>query len=289
MSNEKGIRNKILCIQNTQKITKAMEMVSAAKLRKSHELATKSQPYLAAICQVINHMTLGNLEYKHQYFNVRNITRIGYLIISTNRGLCGSLNTHLFKKILQHMKTWSDKKISIDLSVIGSQGISYFQSIGGNIIAQAQNIGEKPSLSDIIGPIQVMLQEYDKKNLSTLYIASNKFINTISQSPYIFKILPILPEPHTIKPDQRNYWDYIYEPDPKKLLDTILKRYIESQVYQSVIENLACEQAARMMAMKLATDNSGDLITELQLECNKIRQGTITKELTEIVAGASAV
>ncbi|VFP83912.1 ATP synthase gamma chain [Candidatus Erwinia haradaeae] len=289
MSSEKGIRNKIFSVQNTQKITKAMEMVSASKLRKSQDRAEISRPYAEVMRKVINHMALGNLEYRHPYFDTHKAKRIGYLIVSTNRGLCGSLNAHLFKKVLQNMHTWSKEGVSSDLSIIGSQGISFFRTIGSNIVAQVHNMCDKPALSHVIGSVQVMLQAYDAKHISKLYIASNKFVNTISQLPLIVQILPISPEYHSVDSTLKNNWDYLYEPDPKTLLDIILRRYIESQVYQSVIENLACEQAARMMAMKTATDNSGNLITELQLACNKARQAAITRELTEIVAGASAV
>ncbi|VFP82777.1 F0F1 ATP synthase subunit gamma [Candidatus Erwinia haradaeae] len=289
MSSEKEIRNKVFCVQKTQKITKAMEMVSASKLKKSQERAEISRPYTEAIRKVIDHMALGHLEYQHPYFDRRQEKHIGYLIISTNRGLCGALNTRLFKKIIQDMLAWSKQGVGSDLSIIGSQGISFFRSIKSNIVAQTYNLCDKPSLSDVIGPVQVMLHAYDKKNISQLYIASNKFINTISQSPRIEQILPILSRYNPIGSAPKKTWDYLYEPDPKTLLDIILRRYIESQVYQSVMENLACEQAARMMAMKIATDNGSNLITELQLECNKARQAAITRELTEIVAGASAV
>ncbi|VFP86948.1 F0F1 ATP synthase subunit gamma [Candidatus Erwinia haradaeae] len=289
MINEKGIRRKITCINNTQKITKAMEMVSASKLRKSQDRIEVSRPYTETLCQVINHIALGNLEYKHPYLNQYHVHNIGCLIISTDRGLCGSLNFNLFRKILQNMKIWSQSGIDIDLGIIGYQGILFFSSIKSHIVTQIHGIKNQPTLSDLIGPIQVMLQAYDEHRINKLYIASNKFINTMSQCPIIKQLLPFIPENDHSKATIHHKWDYLYEPDPKTILDLVLKRYIESQVYQSVIENLASEQAARMLAMKMATDNAGNLITELQLAYNKARQAGITRELTEIVTGASAV
>ncbi|VFP85561.1 F0F1 ATP synthase subunit gamma [Candidatus Erwinia haradaeae] len=289
MTNEKGIRRKILCINNTQKITKAMEMVSASKLRKSQDRITVSQPYIETLRQVINHMALANLEYKHPYLNQRPVHNIGCLIISTDRGLCGGLNFNLFRKVLKNMQIWSASGININLGIIGYQGILFFNSIKSHVITQIYGIKNQPILSDLIGPVQVMLQAYDEHRINKLYVANNKFINTMSQCPTIKQLLPFVPKNDHSKATILHKWDYLYEPDPKTILDLVLKRYIETQVYQSVIENLASEQAARMLAMKMATDNAGNLITELQLAYNKARQAGITRELTEIVAGASAV
>ena len=287
MAGGKEIRSKISSVQNTQKITKAMEMVAASKMRKSQERMAASRPYAETMRKVIGHLALGNLEYKHPYLDERDVKRVGYLVVSTDRGLCGGLNINLFKRLLAEMKGWSEKGVEVDLALIGSKAASFFGSVGGNVVAQVTGMGDKPSLSDLIGPVKVMLQAYDEGRLDKLYIVSNKFINTMSQEPQIVQLLPLPPsDDGELK---KKSWDYLYEPDPKVLLDTLLRRYVESQVYQGVVENLASEQAARMVAMKAATDNGGSLIKELQLVYNKARQASITQELTEIVSGASAV
>ena len=288
MAGAKEIRSKIASVQNTQKITKAMEMVAASKMRRSQERMAASRPYADTMRKVIGHLALGNLEYKHPYLDEREVKRVGYLVVSTDRGLCGGLNINLFKKLLSDMKEWSDKGVQCDMSLIGSKGVSFFNSVGGNIVAQVTGMGDKPSLSELIGPVKVMLQAYDEGRLDKLYIVSNKFINTMSQTPTITQLLPLPPAEGEGELEKKT-WDYLYEPDPKALLDTLLRRYVESQVYQGVVENLASEQAARMVAMKAATDNGGSLIKELQLVYNKARQASITQELTEIVGGASAV
>ncbi|MFP1733598.1 F0F1 ATP synthase subunit gamma [Lonsdalea quercina] len=287
MAGAKEIRSKIGSVQNTQKITKAMEMVAASKMRKSQDRMVASRPYAETIRKVIGHLALGNLEYRHPYLEEREVKRVGYFVVSTDRGLCGGLNINLFKKLLAEMKEWGDKGVESDLALIGAKGVSFFNSVGGNIVAQVTGMGDTPSLSELIGSVKVMLQAYDEGRLDRLYVVSNKFINTMSQEPQVVQLLPLPPaEDSTLK---KKSWDYLYEPDPKALLDTLLRRYVESQVYQGVVENLASEQAARMVAMKAATDNGGNLIKELQLVYNKARQASITQELTEIVGGASAV
>ncbi|MEG7404208.1 F0F1 ATP synthase subunit gamma [Serratia marcescens] len=287
MAGAKEIRSKIASVQNTQKITKAMEMVAASKMRKSQDRMAASRPYAETMRKVIGHLALGNLEYKHPYLDERDVKRVGYLVVSTDRGLCGGLNINLFKKLLAEMKAWSEKGVETDLALIGSKAASFFGSVGGNVVAQVTGMGDKPSLSDLIGPVKVMLQAYDEGRLDKLYIVSNKFVNTMSQEPQVLQLLPLPPaDDEELK---KTPWDYLYEPDPKVLLDTLLRRYVESQVYQGVVENLASEQAARMVAMKAATDNGGGLLKELQLVYNKARQASITQELTEIVSGASAV
>ncbi|MGK2888402.1 MAG: F0F1 ATP synthase subunit gamma [Candidatus Malihini olakiniferum] len=286
MAGAKEIRSKIASIQNTQKITKAMEIVAASKMRKSQDRMAASRPYAETIRTVIGHLALGNLEYKHPYLEERDVKRVGYLVVSTDRGLCGGLNINLFKKLLADMKAWSYKGIQSDMAMIGSKGVSFFGSVGGNVVAQVTGIGDSLSLSQLIGTVKVMLQAYDEDRLDKLYIVSNKFINIMSQEPQVVQLLPLPPaEDGELK---KKSWDYLYEPDPKSLLDTLLRRYVESQVYQGVVENLASEQAARMVAMKAATDNGGSLIKDLQLVYNKARQASITQELTEIVSGASA-
>ncbi|MFP1759997.1 F0F1 ATP synthase subunit gamma [Lonsdalea quercina] len=287
MAGAKEIRSKIGSVQNTQKITKAMEMVAASKMRKSQDRMVASRPYAETIRKVIGHLALGNLEYRHPYLEEREVKRVGYFVVSTDRGLCGGLNINLFKKLLAEMKEWGDKGVESDLALVGAKGVSFFNSVGGNIVAQVTGMGDTPSLSELIGSVKVMLQAYDEGRLDRLYVVSNKFINTMSQEPQVVQLLPLPPaEDSTLK---KKSWDYLYEPDPKTLLDTLLRRYVESQVYQGVVENLASEQAARMVAMKAATDNGGNLIKELQLVYNKARQASITQELTEIVGGASAV
>lgn len=287
MASLKKIRSKIESVKNTQKSTKAMEMVATSKMRKSQENMAASRPYAETIRTVIGHLALGNLMYHHSYLNERDVKRIGYFVVSTDRGLCGGLNINLFKKLLMEIKGWSEKGVETDLALIGSKAASFFSAIGGNTIAQVTGIGDQPSLLDLVGPVKAMLQAYDARRLDKLYIVSNKFVNTMSQEPQVVQLLPLPPADN--QELKKTPWDYLYEPDPKVLLDTLLRDYVESQVYQGVVENLAIEQAARMVAMKAATDNSSSLIKELQLVYNKARQASITQELTEIVSGASAI
>ncbi|MEM8027677.1 F0F1 ATP synthase subunit gamma [Morganella morganii] len=287
MAGAKEIRSKIASVQNTQKITKAMEMVAASKMRKTQDRMAASRPYAETIRSVIGHIALGNLEYKHPYLEEREVKRVGYLVVSTDRGLCGGLNINLFKKLIVEMKDWSDKGVQTDLALIGSKATSFFSSVGGNVVAQVTGMGDDPSLADLIGSVKVMLQAYDEGRLDKLYIVTNRFVNTMSQVPTIVQVLPLPPsDDENLK---KKTWDYLYEPDPKALLDSLLRRYIEVLVYQGVVENLASEQAARMVAMKAATDNGGNMIKELNLVYNKARQASITQELTEIVSGAAAV
>ena len=287
MAGAKEIRSKIASVQNTQKITKAMEMVAASKMRKTQDRMAASRPYAETMRKVIGHIALGNLEYKHPYLDERDVKRVGYLVVSTDRGLCGGLNINLFKKLIVEMKDWSDKGVQTDLALIGSKATSFFSSVGGNVVAQVTGMGDDPSLADLIGSVKVMLQAYDEGRLDKLYIVTNRFVNTMSQVPTIVQVLPLPPsDDENLK---KKTWDYLYEPDPKALLDSLLRRYIEALVYQGVVENLASEQAARMVAMKAATDNGGNMIKELNLVYNKARQASITQELTEIVSGAAAV
>ena len=287
MAGAKEIRSKIASVQNTQKITKAMEMVAASKMRKTQDRMAASRPYAETIRSVIGHIALGNLEYKHPYLEEREVKRVGYLVVSTDRGLGGGLNINLFKKLIVEMKDWSDKGVQTDLALIGSKATSFFSSVGGNVVAQVTGMGDDPSLADLIGSVKVMLQAYDEGRLDKLYIVTNRFVNTMSQVPTIVQVLPLPPsDDENLK---KKTWDYLYEPDPKALLDSLLRRYIEALVYQGVVENLASEQAARMVAMKAATDNGGNMIKELNLVYNKARQASITQELTEIVSGAAAV
>ncbi|WP_297184902.1 F0F1 ATP synthase subunit gamma [uncultured Porticoccus sp.] len=282
----KEVKTKINSIRSTQKITSAMEMVAASKMRRAQERREISKPYADRIRSVVGHLANANVEYKHRYMEEREVKRVGFIIVSTDRGLCGGLNTNLFKEVIKSMKSWSNEGVEIDLCALGNKAAAFFGSYGGNVVATVKDLGDQPSASDLIGGVKVMLDGYDKGAIDRLYLVSNDFINTMTQKPVVEQLLPLLP----IEDDKmKHHWDYIYEPDAKDLLDGLLVRYIESQVYQGVVENKACEQAARMIAMKSATDNAGDLINELQLLYNKARQAAITQELSEIVSGAAAV
>lgn len=288
MSNAKEIRTKIGSIQNTQKITKAMEMVAASKMRKAQERMAASRPYAKHIQKVVGHVSKANLEYCHPYSIKREVKRVGYVIISTDRGLCGGLNINAFKKAITHMKKCSDQGIELDLCLIGQKAAAFFKRVGGKVVSKATNLGDRPTTADIIGPVKVMLDSYADGHIDRLYLVFNDFVNTMTQTPTITQLLPIPPVEED--EDHRQYsWDYLYEPEGKELLDILLGRYIESQVYQGIVENVASEMAARMVAMKAATDNAGSIIDDLQLVYNKARQASITQELSEIVAGAAAV
>ncbi|CZF84893.1 F0F1 ATP synthase subunit gamma [Grimontia marina] len=288
MAGAKEIRNKIGSVKSTQKITKAMEMVAASKMRRSQDAMEASRPYATTMRKVIGHVALGNLEYRHPYLEEREAKRVGYIIVSSDRGLCGGLNINLFKRVITDMQAYSQKGVEVETALIGAKATAFFNSCGGNVSAQVSGLGDNPSLEDLIGTVGVMLKKYDEGQLDRLYLVYNKFVNTMTQEPVIDQLLP-LPKSEDEEMQRNHAWDYIYEPEPKPLLDTLLVRYVESQVYQGVVENLACEQAARMVAMKAATDNAGNLIDELQLVYNKARQAAITQELSEIVSGAAAV
>ena len=286
MAGAKEIRTQISSIKSTQKITSAMEMVAASKMRKAQERMETSRPYAQRIRQVVGHIANANAEYQHSFMIEREVRRVGYIIVSTDRGLCGGLNINLFKKTVGDMKVWRDKGVEIDLCLIGSKGLSFFRSFGGNVVAAMTHIGDSPNIGDLIGGVKVMLDSYDEGGIDRLYVVRNEFVNTMTQTPKIQQLLPLVPDDDE---SLKRPWDYLYEPDAKELLDGLLVRYIESQVFQAVVENNACEQAARMVAMKSATDNAGNLIDDLQLVYNKARQATITQELSEIVSGAAAV
>lgn len=288
MAGGKEIRSKISSIKNTQKITSAMEMVAASKMRKAQDRMELGKPYARRIRAVIGHIANATSEYRHHYFEEREIKRVGYIIVSTDRGLCGGLNINLFKALVASMKELASKDVEIDLCVIGAKAGAFFNSYGGNVVASQRDIGDKPELEDVIGSVKVMLDKFENEEIDQLNLVSNTFINTMTQQPTIEQILP-LPPSEDEEMDRKFPWDYIYEPSAEDLLDGLLLRYIESQVFQAIVENNACEQAARMLAMKSATDNAGDLIEELQLVYNKARQAAITQELSEIVSGAAAV
>jgi len=282
----KEVKTKISSIKSTQKITSAMEMVAASKMRRAQERRAVGKPYAVRIRSVVGQIARAVSEYKHVYMEQREVKRVGYIVVSTDRGLCGGLNTNLFKKVIGSMKNWSDKGVSNDLCVIGNKASGFFGSFGGNIVATVKDLGDAPTPSDLIGGVKVMLDAYEEGKIDQLLLVSNEFVNTMTQTPVVEQLLPLKP----IENEKlTHHWDYLYEPDAKELLDELLVRYIESQVYQGVVENKACEQAARMIAMKSATDNAGELVKELQLLYNKARQSAITQELSEIVSGAAAV
>lgn len=287
MAIAKEIRIKIHSIKNTQKITKAMEMVAASKMRKTQERMQRAIPYATKILNVISHVALGHAEYTHPYMEKRPVKRVGYIIITTDRGLCGGLNSNLLKAAVKDIKKQIDAGIEVDLCLIGSKAMGFFKRIGGNIIAHKKDLGDAPSVTDLVGVVKVMLDAYLQKRIDALYVCSNDFISTMRQEPRIQQVLPLVPSEDT---QIQHHWDYIYEPDnAPELLDILLTRYIESQVYRAVTENIASEQAARMLAMRSATDNASELISSLQLAYNKARQAAITRELSEIVAGASVI
>ena len=286
MAGGKEIKSKIASVKNTQKITSAMEMVAASKMRKAQEGMAASRPYAENIRNVIGHIALGNLEYRHPYLEEREVKRVGYIVVSTDRGLCGGLNINLFKKVLASAAQWQAEEAEVEFAVVGSKATSFFNNLKANVTAQVSGLGDRPSLTDLIGSVKVMLNAYDNGEIDKLFIVYNKFVNTMTQKPTIDQLLPL---PKSDDEAIKHRWDYIYEPDAQAMLEQLLVRYVESQVYQGVVENIACEQAARMVAMKSATDNAGDLIDDLQLVYNKARQASITQELGEICAGAAAV
>ena len=287
MAGAKEIRTKIKSIQNTQKITKAMEMVAASKMRKAQERMQSARPYAKKMRNVVAHLSQSHPEYQHPYVVEREAKRVGFIVISSDRGLCGGLNINLFRHSVGIMSEWRDKGVEIDVCAIGNKGLGFFSRFGANIVSQATHIGDAPVLTDLIGTIKVMLDGYAEGKIDRLYLVSNEFVNTMTQQPGVEQLLPI----HADAPDEelKHYWDYLYEPDSKEVVDALMLRFIESLVYQGVVENIASEQAARMVAMKSATDNAGTLIDELQLSYNKARQAAITQEISEIVGGAAAV
>jgi F-type H+-transporting ATPase subunit gamma len=282
----KEVKTKIASIGSTQKITSAMEMVAASKMRRAQDRMALGKPYAQRIRDVVGHIANAVSEYHHPYLQEREVTRVAYVVISTDRGLCGGLNINLFKAALKSMKAWSDQGVEVDICVIGNKAASFFGTVGGNIVAAVKDVGDEPNAADLIGGVKVMLDAFDEGRIDKLFVVSNEFVNTMTQAPTVEQLLPLAA---TSDGNLKHHWDYIYEPDAQELLDGLLVRYIESQVFQGVVENKACEQAARMLAMKNATDNAGDMIDELQLLYNKARQAAITQELSEIVSGAAAV
>jgi len=282
----KDIKKKIGSVASTQKITSAMEMVAVSRLRRTQERMRAGKPYSEKIRAVIGHLANANPEYRHIYMEAREVKRIGYIVVSTDRGLCGGLNANLFRMLIRDIADWHAKGVEIDLGLIGNKGNQFFRSIGGNITASITGVGELPTLSELIGGIRVMLTAYEEGRIDRLFIASNDFVNTMTQRPVIRQLLPLDPADEA---EFAHRWDYIYEPEARELIEALVTRFIESQVYQAVVENGACEQAAKMVAMKSATENAEKLIDELTLIYNNARQAAITQEIAEIVGGAAAV
>ncbi len=286
MAGAKEIRTKIKSVKNTQKITRAMEKVAMSKMRRATERMTLARPYAEKIRRTLGHLAQANLEYKHPFTIEREVKRVAFLIVSSDRGLCGGLNMNVFRQSVRAIKEWQEKGVETDVALVGNKAIAFFKRIGGKVLATSNQLGDKPSVEQLLGTIKVLSDAYRDGSVDRVYLVSNHFVNTMTQKPTVQQLLPVEP----IKDDNLlSHWDYIYEPDAKELLDTVLQRYIEAQVYQGVIENSACEQSARMVAMKSASDNAGKIINSLQLSYNKARQANITKELSEIVGGAAAV
>ena len=282
----KEIRKKIGSVENTQKITSAMQMVAASKMRRTQENMRQGKPYAEKMRQMIGHLANANPEYRHVYMAEREVRRVGYLVVSTDKGLCGGLNVNLFRELVKDMAGWHAKSVESDLGLIGNKAAAFFKSVGGNVLAAVNHVGETPVLADLIGGVKVMFDAFEEGKIDKLFIASNDFVNTMTQKPAVRQLLPLDPEADEAL--QRR-WDYIYEPDARQLIEGLVIRYIESQVYQAVVENSACEQAAKMIAMKNATENAEKLIGELTLIYNNARQAAITQEIAEIVGGAAAV
>ena len=287
MAGTKEIRNQIRSVRNTQKITKAMEMVAASKMRKAQDQMTATRPYAERMREVIGHLAAANPDYRHPFLEPREpLKRVGIIFVSTDRGLCGGLNINLFKTVLTELRRFDTQDIAVDLAILGGKGVGFFRRLGGQIVAQQTGLGDRPHLQQVIGTIKVMLDAYRDGKIDRLLLVRNQFVNTMTQKPVVQQVLPVEPVRET---EMLQNWDYLYEPTPEALLDDVLVRYVESQIYQAVVENVACEMAARMVAMKSASDNAGEVIQRLTLVYNKARQAAITQELAEIVAGAAAV
>lgn len=286
MASGKEIRTKIGSVKNTQKITRAMQMVASSKLRRTQLIMEASRPYAERIRTVIGHLNEANPDYKHPFLQSREIKRVGYIVVSTDRGLCGSLNVNAFRAMLGELGEWSNQGTEVDLCLIGAKAMSYFRRLKTNIVAATSHVGEKPKVADLVGAITSMTDAYESGEIDRLFLVHNLYVNTMSQTPQVTTLLPVEP---IDKDELQTHWDYIYEPDAGELLDNVLSRYIESQVYRAVVENVACEMAAKMVAMKSATENAGKFIDQLQLKYNKARQAAITQEIAEIVGGAAAV
>jgi F-type H+-transporting ATPase subunit gamma len=289
MAGAKEIRTQIGSIRNTQKITRAMEMVAAAKMRKAQDRMFASRPYVEKMRQVIGHLSLAHPEQKHPFLEKREVKAVGYIIVSSDRGLCGGLNNNLFRALVKEVRSLQEEGKKVKYCLVGNKAVAFFSRVGGDVMAQATHLGDVPHIEDLVGTVKVMLDAYMDGEVDEIRIAYNRFVNTMTQDPTVEQLVP-LPEPEGEEREKlKHHWDYIYEPDAREVLEDLMARYVESLVYQSVVENGACEQSARMVAMKAASDNAGSLIDELELVYNKARQAAITQEISEIVSGAAAV
>ena len=293
----KEIRSKIKSISNTQKITSAMEMVAASKMRATQIRRNKSLPYAQQIVKLAAHLgEATSEEFTHPYLTTRDVKRVGIIVVSSDRGLAGGLNNNLFKVVANQMKVWKDKGIEVEIATIGNKANAFFSRFGGNLVATVNNLGDAPSSKDLIGITTAMLDLFQEGKIDELHVFANEFVNTMTQNPRSVQVLPVVPGVlqdqlgfESLAADSNLAWDYVYDSAPAELMNIVLDRYIEYSIYQAVVENVACEMAARMIAMKAASDNAGDLIDELQLIYNKARQAAITQEITEIVSGAAAI
>jgi len=282
----KEIRTQITSVKNTQKITSAMEMVAASKMRKAKDRMEATGPYTDKMRNVIAHLSHSHPEYKHEFMKDREVKKVGYIVVSSDRGLCGGLNNNLFRSLTKEIGALQEDGIQSEFCTIGTKAAAFFKRMGGKVHAQVTHLGDTPRINDLIGPVKAMLDEYSNGNIDRIYVVYNQFVNTMTQKPTVEQLVPIKAEKDA---QLGHHWDYIYEPDAKTVLDNLMIRYVESLAYQAVVENAACEQSARMVAMKAATDNAGSLINDLQLIYNKARQAAITQEISEIVSGAAAV
>ncbi|MGL5252830.1 MAG: F0F1 ATP synthase subunit gamma [Moraxella sp.] len=291
MASLKEIRAKVASIKSTQKITRAMQMVAASKMRRAQERMQLGRPYADSMRRVVSHLVKASPDYKHPYLSPRAVNRVGYIVVTSDRGLAGGLNINLFKKLMQHVKAQNAQSVESRFAVIGQKGVSFFKTFGGTVIAAETHYGDNPSFEQLSTPVQVMLDAYNRGEIDEIYLVFNEFVNAMTQNPSVQRLVPIAAETlvDSTMENREHSWDYIYEPSTKELLDGLMGRYVESIVYQGVVENIASEQSARMVAMKSATDNAGNLINELQLVYNKLRQAAITREISEIVGGAAAV
>jgi F-type H+-transporting ATPase subunit gamma len=286
MPSGKEIRTQMASVRSTEKITKAMQMVAASKLRRTQVRMQTSRPYAERIRTVIGHLSEANPDYHHPFLDKREVKRVGHIIISTDRGLCGSLNVNMFRAVVADLRNWRERGIESDLCLVGAKALAYFRRLKVNIVATTSHLGEIPRVADLVGTITTMTDAYVKGEVDQVFLVYNEFVNTMRQVPQVKTLLPVEPMD---KDELQEHWDYIYEPDARDLLEHVLTRYIESQVYRAALENVACENAAKMVAMKAATDNAGKFIDALELQYNKARQATITREIAEIVGGAAAV
>ena len=286
MAAGREIKKKIASVQTTQKSTRAMQMVAASRMKRTQERMRQGRPYALRVQEVIGHLASASAEYHHRYMGAREVKRIGYIVVSSDRGLCGGLNVNLFRELVRDIRRWEADGVEAELALVGNKAAQFFRAVGGNVAAAIGDLGETPALADLIGGVKVMLDAYAEERIDRLDIIANVFENTMTQRPVL---KPLLPLPAEDSADFKHRWDYLYEPDARELIDGLVERYIEAQVYQAVVENTACEQAARMIAMKNATDNAEEIVSELTLLYNNARQASITQEISEIVGGAAAV